>query len=256
MKIAVISDIHGNLTALKAVLKDCRDLAIEKIWCLGDIIGYGANPWECWSLVQSIIEPNHLIKGNHEDALENPEHLKDFTKNAQAGVNYARRQLELPENVSYQEQVKQGILSTLPLMLRLTESGVALVHGDYLNPADWSYVHDEAEAEAQMNALPESVNFLGHTHVPFVFQSGGRGLIDRLPDRFELNPDCKFLINPGSVGQPRDSDCRSCYALLEIEGNQKFFTLRRVFYDIDATATAIRQAGLPNYLAERLYRGE
>ena len=113
---------------------------------------------------------------------------------------------------------------------------------------------EQAVRHIGTNALPHYLKCIAYEPAPW--QKSLSRLIDRLPDRFELNPDCKFLINPGSVGQPRDSDCRSCYALLEIEGNQKFFTLRRVFYDIDATATAIRQAGLPNYLAERLYRGE
>lgn len=259
MKIAVISDVHSNLAALEEVLADIAESGINKIWCLGDVVGYGPQPWVCWTkLKNSQFFDVEIIMGNHEAALIDPAQLNDFNTSAVKGVEFAKKVALQIENdsresgdaINYLEQV-----SNLPLKLEFPDFGTAIAHGSFDNPAAWNYVFDEVDAKGQFAFLPQPVCFIGHTHTPFVF-SECKGLIEVLADRMPLEKGDKWLINPGSVGQPRDGDCRASYGILEIAGEDKFFTLRRVFYNIGSTASRIDAAGLPKFLGERLFCGE
>lgn len=241
MKIAIISDIHGNLTAFKAVLRDFRLFKPESIYCLGDVVGYGPHPRECLNIVRNISKV--ILGGNHERAVVNEEFNQEFmNKVAAKGVLYSRGALP-QEDLNY-------IAALSPIYI---EDKMAFAHGAFSDP--WEYIDSEDKAEEELKTTPARICFVGHTHIPFVF-SDKQGLIERLPDNMVLNPEEKFLINVGSVGQPRDGDCRARYCQIEICGKKVSLNLREVFYNIKRTEEAMKKTNLPMVLAERLYCGE
>ena len=259
MRAAVISDIHSNLPALKAVLKDWEGWQIDQVWCLGDIVGYGADPWACWKIIADL--GALIVKGNHEEALDNQREFELFNDRAQAGIIHARQELE-----------KSGQPSpclALPLRIDLEEFGVSLVHGTFNHPEKYDYVIDDYDAFYQLAyCLPYPIGFVGHTHRPFFASvpadqpafltdwltniSEGKGLDSQ---EIFLDKNKKYLINPGSVGQPRDYDPRAGYGILEVAEGKKIFSFRRVPYDVEAAGGRIKEAGLPESLADRLHRG-
>ncbi len=246
MKVAVISDIHGNLTALQAVLNDQRVLGVDEVYCLGDIVGYGPRPRECLGIVQACAKG--IVRGNHEEATADIEtwqsELNDY---AVAGIRYSAQQLR-PQDSVY--------VKALPETLVLPALGIACAHGAFVPPYLWRYTETEEDVKAQFAHLPARIGCIGHTHIPFVFGSTA-GLFETLPDALPLGEGQQFLINVGSVGQPRDGDCRASYGVFTFsDGNAPTFDLRRVFYDIAQVAADIRQAGLPTFLAERLFQGQ
>lgn len=265
MKIAVISDIHANWPALMAVKDDWVSQGAEQVWCLGDIIGYGADPWECWKEIAGL--GALVIKGNHEEALSNEDELKKFNDRAQAGIIHARQLLDV-----------LGLANpclSLPYELEVEEHGVGLAHGGFEQPELFGYTTEKYEVRFQLAYYaPGLINFVGHSHrslfasIPVSnpnILADWRTSLDWLFDESEddklefkeiaLRADRSYLINPGSVGQPRDHDPRASYGLLEITAEKKSFIFRRVHYDIDVAAKRIREAGLPESLAERLYHG-
>ena len=247
LKIAIISDVHSNLEALQEVLADITRQKTEHIFCLGDIVGYGANPRECLILIMHCC--NQIIRGNHEEGVIFLEfakiHLNDL---AYAGVRYSRKILHKKERT---------FLRTLPKHIVFHGMRITLAHGAYTE--SFKYLDEEEKAFEELKYTPTKLTFVGHTHVPFVFGSDD-GLIECLPDNLDLNGEQKYLINVGSVGQPRDGDCRASYGLLDINGEAGKetyrFTLNRVFYNIQKTQDAMRKARLPLALSERLFRGE
>lgn len=244
LKIAILSDIHANREALTKVLKDMKGLGITDVYCLGDVVGYGPHPKECLAMVKNLT--NTIIAGNHEQAICNPDmNMHMLNHNAQAGVTHALKQLSTDE---------VAFLSQLPSSLALPDHNIFLVHGSPIEPKTWKYVSTEADAKEALAATTAHLCFIGHTHVPVVFGSIN-GLFKVLPDVLVLDPNEQYLINVGSVGQPRDGDCRASYGIVEIGENITTFTLRRVFYDIGKTEQEIQEAGLPPFLAERLYSG-
>jgi predicted phosphodiesterase len=244
MKIGIISDIHGNWPALKATLKDMNRKKVDTIFCLGDVVGYGPNPLKCWKTIRR--KARLIVKGNHEDGVCNPKRAEEeLTELAFAGIEYSRRILP--------KWAIDRIKELRPLAI-LTSLNVTLAHSSFSDPTAWEYIEESEEAEIELNALKTSIGFIGHTHIPFVYGSL-HGLFEKLPDNLHLAVKEKYLINVGSVGQPRDGDCRASYGIIEMRGQEKFFSLERVFYDIEKTATAIRNSGLPKILAERLFQG-
>ncbi len=254
-KIAIISDIHSNLEALTRVIEDARynQTTVNEICCLGDIVGYGPAPLQCVSEVFLYCSQGAIIRGNHEECVMDFERLKDeLNPFAKAGIVYTRSELLKSDRIDE----KFHIFRNLPTRKSLTRFDITLAHGSYTEPSAWKYIYDEEAVAKEAEASPTHVLFLGHTHVPFVY-SNVNGLYEGPFEEFVLPKDEKFVINVGSVGQPRDGDCRSAYGILEIKDNgEKTYTLRRVFYDIQKTADAIMKAGLPIELAERLFRGE
>jgi len=247
LKIAIISDIHANLEALQEVLHDIEKKKAGLIFCLGDIVGYGANPRECLILVMCYCA--QIIRGNHEEGVIFPKTAKERLNDmAYEGVRYARKILYKKERT---------FLRTLPKHHVLGGMEITLAHGAYTE--SFKYLDEEEKAFEELKHTPTKFTFVGHTHVPFVFGSDD-GLIECLPDNLDLNREQKYLINVGSVGQPRDGDCRASYGLLDInsEAGKKtyLFTLNRVFYNIQKTQDAMRKAKLPLALSERLFRGE
>jgi predicted phosphodiesterase len=244
MPFLILSDIHANLEALQAVLDDAGG-RYDRILCLGDLVGYGADP-------NAIVEWTRenvtvVIRGNHDraNAAEDPtgfDTIESFNPTAQTSTHWTRGEL-LPQNRAYLEALPRG-----PLFYH----GVDLVHG---SPADEDeYVISASDAAPLLASLGAPLTFFGHTH-----RQGGFRLASRktglLPPEFtlELEPDYFYLVNPGSVGQPRDADPRAAYAVYSPE--ERTVEFRRVAYDVDRAAAKIRAAGLPDFLAARLHEG-
>ncbi len=244
MKIAIISDIHGNLEALQEILKDIKYKKVNKIFCLGDIIGYGPCPRECLQVIKKNAEI--ILRGNHEDAAINFQTQKRMSNYALAGINYSLRQLK-PDDLIF--------FKSLPLTKIIHKISISLTHASFVKPAEWSYIKYPEEIKKELQHTQTQFCFVGHTHIPFIFGSK-LGLRTTLPDKLILDKSQKFFINVGSVGQPRNGDYRACYGILEINNNQITFNQRRIFYNINKTSSLIRSTKLPSFLSERLFRGK
>jgi diadenosine tetraphosphatase ApaH/serine/threonine PP2A family protein phosphatase len=246
VKRAIVSDIHGNIEALHAVIADIRQNGIEEIYCLGDVVGYGPNPCECVDLAMTF---TRCVLGNHEQgALYDPE---GFSSGAERAIQWTRSQLQ--DESDEQNEQRWNFLCELPRNIR--EDGHTYVHGsprsplhEYIFPED---VYNTRKLE-KVFSLIQGVCFIGHTHVPGVFTAGGRY---QSPSEFEMKielGEAKTLINVGSVGQPRDNDNRSCYVILS--GNSLEF--RRVEYPFETTIEKIYAIPqLDNFLGDRLREG-
>lgn len=241
---AVISDIHGNLEALEAVLGDVPD-GTEEIYCLGDVIGYGASPNECCELVRSYEMP--VISGNHDLAVTNlSTDLSWFNPVAAAAIGWTREQLA-HDNAEF--------LRTRPRTL--LREGTLFVHGSVRDPDE--YIINGAVARENLAVLtadyPEvRVCFFGHTHVKTVVPSPD-GPSPGSYDTLDLSSGGPYLVNPGSVGQPRDGDTFASYLLVEDAQDGIQIAYRFVEYDVQKAQDKIRAAGLPGMLADRLALG-
>jgi predicted phosphodiesterase len=241
---AVISDIHGNLEALEAVLEDVPD-GVEEIYCLGDVIGYGASPNECCESVRSHEMP--VISGNHDLAVTDlSTDLAWFNPVAAAAIQWTRDQLT-PDNAEF--------LRTRPRMLQSEET--LFVHGSVRDPDE--YILNGAVARENLAVLTADypnvqVCFFGHTHVKTVVPSPD-GPSSGSHDTLDLSSGGPYLVNPGSVGQPRDGDTFASYVLAENTQDETRIAYRFVEYDVEKAQDKIRAAGLPGMLADRLALG-
>ena len=247
MRTAILSDIHGNLEALQAVLKDIESQKVDRIICLGDVIGYGPNPRECLDLVMQM---SVCVIGNHDyGAVNDPE---GFSASAERAIFWTRQQIEQSENP---EDARRRILFLLKLPRIHSEEGLLFVHGSIRDPINEYVFPDDVFNRRKMEKLFGMIQtfcFQGHTHTPGIFTPDYQFLS---PDSFNYRcrlTEPKAMINVGSVGQPRDEDWRSCYAIFD----PPFLEYRRIEYDVDATAEKIFQSPeLDRFLGERLFRG-
>jgi diadenosine tetraphosphatase ApaH/serine/threonine PP2A family protein phosphatase len=240
MKILIISDIHSNYTALKAVLSDAGE--VDATWCLGDLVGYGPDPNECIQTVKSL--PNLVcLLGNHDAAVIG--HLDVSTFNREAGyvVNWTYQVLTSDN---------REFLNSLPESQVVED--VSLFHGSPRNPI-WEYLLDLRTVEQNFAVLQTPIGMVGHTHIPAVYtlngQRKGQWHVPLEKDRFILVD--KTIANPGSVGQPRDHDPRASYVLYDSE--RRHWELRRVSYNVVEVETRIIRAKLPTRHATRLFEG-
>jgi len=246
LRVAVLSDIHSNLPALEAVLEAVETAAVDRIWFLGDLVGYGADPDACTALVRERCEVS--LVGNHDLAVLDALDVSSFSATAKAAVEWTR------ENAS--EPTLEFLRGLAPA---LEHEGFGLFHASPRDPV-WEYVLSIEQAEACLDAQSERIGMIGHSHVALFFtrpeggprrayahgaQAGDGALLDI--------DDGAWLINPGSVGQPRDGDPRAAWLELDLaEWTARF---HRVRYDVVGAAAAILAAGLPVSLAERLQIG-
>ena len=248
----IISDIHSNSHALMAVYDKLGELSVDRIICLGDIVGYGPSPAQCLDLVLSYCD--EVVRGNHDEAALDPNLGKFFNNAALAALNWTREQLG-PYHLH--------AISHMKTRIRLGDA-LLLVHD---TPAlhERAYVHEIEHAVEAFESLDEGICLHGHTHLPTVFSAPmGEATEDTVeftvPSDGEpiiLDPHQRHLCNPGAVGQPRDSDSRASFAILEytIPEEEAIFTLHRTEYDIVGAQKATEKAGLPSILAERLSLG-
>ena len=249
MKRAIISDIHGNLEALETVLGHIDGQNVEEIVCLGDIIGYGPNPCECLDLV--IKSCKFCLLGNHDQAaLFDPE---GFNSGAERAIFWTREQLEKPGGERIAIDARWDFLGGLP---RINRDGEWLyVHGSARNPVNEYVFPEDIYNQKKMDKLFSLVPhgcFQGHTHVPGVFTETRNFLSPEETEYVYAIDDKKFMVNVGSVGQPRDGDPRSCYVIQE-DAKLEF---HRVEYDCDGTAAKIYDIpDLDNFLGDRIKQG-
>jgi diadenosine tetraphosphatase ApaH/serine/threonine PP2A family protein phosphatase len=243
MRIALLSDVHGNLPAFQAVLADVDSTGVEEIWCLGDLVGYGAEPDACVELARSRCDL--CLAGNHDLVVTGEIDIADFSSSAAAAAQWT------------QEHIGASALEFLK-SLRPAEAGrpIGLYHASPRDPI-WEYVLSTWQASECMELMEARVGAIGHSHVALWFQRTGDGKAEGAAAEGGLERDLsdgKWLLNPGAVGQPRDGDPRAAWLLLDTEGWTAEW--RRVEYRIDQAARAIEDAGLPEVLAQRLYIGQ
>lgn len=244
MRILVLSDIHSNSVALKAVLQDAGNF--DQVWCLGDIVGYGPEPNECIDQLRAL---NPIcLAGNHDLAVVGKLGLWDFNPDAQSAVFLNRHLLTLDN---------RAWLETLTPTLELPDQDVTLVHGSPADPI-WEYVFTPPVARGCFEKFSTRFCFNGHTHVPLYFRKPEyeQGIMSdmlRANAPISLAVD-RWMINPGGVGQPRDDDPRAAYAL--IDWDAKTITERRIQYDVALMQKKMKQAQLPTRLIRRLRFGQ
>ncbi|MGZ4289060.1 MAG: metallophosphoesterase family protein [Gaiellaceae bacterium] len=241
MRVAVVSDIHSNLHALEAVLAAIDAEAPDELWCLGDLVGYGARPNECCAAVAE--RADVCLAGNHDLAVRGTIALEEFGGEAAVAARWTRDVLA-PE--------AQALLDRLDPTG--TAHGVALYHGSARDPI-WEYVLSDASAVATLELADSPLVLVGHSHVALqIVQSGDELEGAVAPAGTEVDVEgVRALLNPGSVGQPRDGDPRAAYLLLDLDAQHASF--HRVSYDVERTQREIRDAGLPELLAARLELG-
>ena len=260
MRVAIVSDLHANLQAVQAVAKDIEEQQVQETWCLGDVVGYGAQPREVLQWTEK--HARLLVKGNHDHAVASGD-LAWFNDNASAAARFHAQLLDPDERAR---------IFAWPTQTRRTIDGtdVLLVHASPDDPLREYVLPDDAQRGLARWQGQAHVILMGHTHVPYVasldaargasskaapepawhhvgFAQAATGLAES-PHAAPL-----LLVNPGSVGQPRDLDPRASYAILDFE--RRAVELRRVAYDVESAAQAIQRAGLPAMLGLRLYRG-
>jgi len=254
MRLGIISDIHGNLVALESVLAELDQMDVERLICLGDVVGYGPDARECMDL---LLACNAItIAGNHEEALCRPEVARRFNGIARIAIEHARR-----EFISERPDLLR-VVADLPGMAYLGEK-IMCVHDSPI-PGGSGYVQDGHVAADAFAGVDTSICLIGHTHVPVAFRAPcGAGSIPE-PAQVEtfrpehaceihLDEESRWIINPGSVGQPRDGDVRAACGILDLEASR--FQWVRVAYDIVRAQERAEAAGLPSETARRLSIG-
>lgn len=242
MRVLVISDIHANLAAFESVLADAAN-QWDIIWFLGDLIGYGPDPNECVSLLR---EQRHVaLSGNHDWAVLNKLDIEGFNHEARTAIQWTQATVT-DETLEF--------LRSLDAMT--TEEPFTLAHASPRQPV-WEYILDAYTAAVNFMYLPTPFCFVGHTHVPVVYEEREQGVISTHVPEYDypihLDATTRLIINPGSVGQPRDSDPRAAYGVLDTE--EMTWQFRRVSYPIPKTQMRMREYGLPERLAARLSYG-
>jgi predicted phosphodiesterase len=240
MKYAILADIHGNLEALQVVLEDCKAQGVTHYACLGDVVGYNANPKECLDIIRGMGMP--VVKGNHDEYCSTDTALDGFNAHAAEAVEWTRQQLS-DEDRQWLRDLKY---------LRLV-ANFTIVHATLDVPQRWGYVFDKLAAAASFTYQNTSVCFFGHTHVPVAFI---RDTVVRggTYSKFKVEPGRKYFVNVGSIGQSRDGVAKATYVIYDM--NEGTIELRRLDYDMPTTQRKIIEAGLPPRLAERLALGK
>jgi predicted phosphodiesterase len=240
MRFALISDVHSNLEALEAVLKDIRKRKREAIFFLGDAVGYGPNPNECLEMLRDNCKV--LLAGNHDWAAIGRAEIEYFNEYAKAAVLWTREVLS---------EKNRKFIDTLPLQKRMKKENALLVHSSPKEPEAWHYLLTLWDAEINFHYFDERICVIGHSHLPFVIERLPSGEMITYNHKAKLGENERYIINSGSVGQPRDRDPRACYALLD-DDKVEFI---RVEYNTKETQRKMHAAGLPLPLIERISRG-
>lgn len=254
MRIGILADIHANLQALEPSLAWIDGQDVDEIVCLGDVVGYGGDPERCIEVVRA--RCSITVRGNHDHAVFEPGLRNDFN-------DHARRAVE--RHAEILDQQERDWLASLPAMG--SRDHVALGHAGFANPERYPYVTDPVRARVELGAMSGRVGFIGHTHIPAIFRASDDGSVERAAPargqergvnglaetRVRLESPWRYLVNPGSVGQPRDRDPRAACAVFDTAAD--LLTLARIRYDIKAAQEAIVERGLPVFEASRLALG-
>lgn len=241
MKAAIISDIHSNLEALQAVIKDIKKRRIKNTLCLGDLVGYGADPDECIKIC--INEAKLITAGNHDWAAIDKTSIAVFNPVAAEAIRWTQKHAK-----------KKNLNRLKRLDLRQKTDDLFLVHATPKHPAKWNYLLSLEEFQEQFSHFDEQVCFIGHSHIPCAVFQDANGYTDFVRDNpFPLIENRKYIVNVGAVGQPRDLDPRASYTIYD--GNNNSMEIVRLDYNIPLAQQKIIDSGLPEVLAERLLVG-
>jgi predicted phosphodiesterase len=242
MRVAVVSDIHSNLRALEAVLDALDAEAPDELWCLGDVVGYGPRPNECCAIIEE--RADVCLGGNHDLAIRGTIDLDEFHGDAALAARLNREALTAESHAFLDRLEPQG-----------TTQGVSLYHGSARDPV-WEYVLSDEAALATLALASSPLVLVGHSHVALQLTAPAGGMEGGLAPAGTgvAVGDAPTLLNPGSVGQPRDGDPRAAYLLLDLDAQRADF--RRVEYDVARTQSEMAEAGLPRPLAARLAFGQ
>jgi diadenosine tetraphosphatase ApaH/serine/threonine PP2A family protein phosphatase len=242
-RVALLSDVHGNLPAFEAVIADVKSTGVDAIWNLGDLVGYGAQPDECVELARETCDL--CLIGNHDLVVIDKLKVDDFSANAATAALWTR------------DHIKDETREFLQKLSPKDESGeMKLYHASPRDPI-WEYVLSVGLADACIDVMPGRLAAVGHSHVALWFwrNEGGRTIGEQAGAGMEIDlAKGEWILNPGGVGQPRDGDPRAAWALLDLENATAKWN--RVEYPIDQAAKAIEDASLPHSLADRLYFGQ
>lgn len=242
MRYGIISDIHGNLEALNAVLEELQKLQPDQLICLGDIVGYGANPNECIELARQNCQI--ILAGNHDYAALNRVDTSTFNNYAQNAIGWTINNLN-PQSIAF--------LETLQIFHKVDE--LYFVHSTPMDPIEWNYILSTFDAYEVFQYFQEQICFIGHSHVPIIFVNRQKHRYDIVEKKeLHLDPKNRYIINVGSVGQPRDLDSRAAFGIYDDVSHT--FSLHRVQYDIEKTQAKMREIGLPEFLIVRLQHGK
>jgi len=237
----IISDIHGNLQALRAALAALREEGVDSVLCLGDLVGYGANPNEVIAEAREVMDV--CVAGNHDFGAVGKTDISIFNSTARTACVWTGKVL----TTDHREYLEQ-----LPLT-HLTDL-FTLVHASPDKPSLWNYVTTYGEVQESMGAFTTSLCFIGHSHVPFLVEQSEEGALAAHKNPFcEIRPGARYLVNPGSVGQPRDGCPEAAFAILDTTSMR--VEIRRVPYDVKGAQAKILAVGLPLSLAKRLALG-
>ena len=239
MRFAIFGDIHANLEALEAVLADAKEHGCTHHVCLGDIVGYNANPHECVEIIRKLKCP--VVMGNHDEQAGMEDSSEVFNPLADAAIRWTREHLTAED---------KKWLTSLRMVRQVRD--FTIVHATLDTPHQWAYVFNQLDAAASFNYQFTNLCFCGHTHSPRAYVRDGG--IRAVPlDVLRIEPGQKYFINVGSVGQPRDGDWHASYCIYDTAANT--VELRRVEYDIYTAQDKVVDAGLPQRLADRLALG-
>lgn len=241
MRYGIFSDIHSNLEALEAVIEAYKKESIDIYLCVGDIVGYAADPSNCIQLIKELSLV--VIAGNHDWAAVDLFPIDYFNPVAKRAILWTKKMLSKEE---------KKYLSSLVLTYK--NEDLSLVHGTLDNPQDFNYMDEISVAKESFKVLANNICFVGHSHISGVFVKDTQNRIYYYePNHFKIEEDFQYIVNVGSVGQPRDGNPSACYCIFDTE--EKEIWIKRIDYDIKSTYKKIIEAGLPVFLAERLYLG-
>lgn len=241
MRIAILADIHSNLEALEAVLGALGRTRIDRYVCVGDVVGYGADPSPCIARIRELCDV--AVAGNHDWAVADRLSMEFFNAYAREAIVWTRKQLSADEIAWLRDRPIRQDLDQI----------ATLVHSTLHNPAAFDYLLTSYDAHLSMEVLELPLCFVGHSHIPITFmQKGGLGFT--FADVIDLSKVDRAIVNPGSIGQPRDENPAAAYAIFDTA--KRKVTLHRVAYDVASAARKIEKAGLPRVLADRLHVGK
>jgi len=240
MRYGIIADIHGNLEAFESALRALSREKIDKYLCVGDIIGYGADPHECIKMTRAL--GALTVIGNHEAACSGLMNIDYFNDEARAAVIWTKQNLK-----------KDDFVFLKKADLTYTNAHLTMVHGTLPEPSEFNYMRSRDAARETLGLMKTNICFVGHTHVPGIFSVKGGRLKYFCEEKTKIAKGEKLIVNAGSIGQPRDGDPRSCYSVYDTDS--RVVELKRVAYDVEKAQKKILEAGLPGFLAERLGAG-
>jgi predicted phosphodiesterase len=243
MRYGLFSDVHSNLEAMTVVADSIKTAGVDQTLCLGDFVGYYSNPNEVIELIRSM-NCWKSVMGNHDAGLLGTTSLDKFNKPAAEAIRWTQPRIK-PENLAF--------LKSLRLREEIGE--IQLVHSSPFQSEEWHYLTNQEDLERNFRYFQGFICFFGHVHKPFIAEQSKDGSVKIIEDMdHKLQADCRYLVNVGSVGQPRDGSPKTCWVLYD--STAKTLSIKRLDYDYETTAKKTLDAGLPDYLAQRLKTGK